>query len=122
MLDELGEATDRTCHDGPAVGHRFGTGEPETLTSRGTDHDRGAVVEAGELVAWHESERIRHLCSERAVACHDESKACSGCQEILDALLFRQPPGEENLGRSSLRLRRRGDLDAVRDYAGTRCA
>ena len=33
MLDELGEPANRARNDGPAVRHRFRTGEPETLSS-----------------------------------------------------------------------------------------
>ena len=51
MLDELGEPANRTRHDGPAVRHRFRTGEPETLPSRGADDDCRAVIEVGEFVA-----------------------------------------------------------------------
>jgi hypothetical protein len=88
VFDELAKPTDRTCHHGPAVGHRFGTRDPETLPARGAHHDRGAVVEAGELVAWHESQGIRHFGAKGAIAGYDESKPCSSRQEVLDALLL----------------------------------
>ena len=112
---QIEEAADGRRDDRLPVRHRLGAGEAEALSPRGTDDDRGPRVEA---VALGRGDRpgARHPLAQRPVAHDHEVQPLPCLEQLLDALLRRQPPDEENLRRVGLPAWLVRQHDAVRDH------
>jgi hypothetical protein len=81
------------------VGHRLEHAERQALAVGGEDHDRGAAVQALELLVRDEAQRSGDEVSQRAVAGDDEVHAAGRLDELENPLLAREPSREEHLGR-----------------------
>ncbi len=117
MDDEIAQAADVSGDHGPAVRHRLRAHDAEAFSVRRAGDDRGPPVEPLELVVRDEPERARHLFAKRAVAGDDERVALGGCNQLADALLRREPPGEQDLRRLRLFADLVRKVDAARDRA-----
>ncbi len=90
---------------------------PVALAKRRDAHDRRALVEAADLRARDEAERVRDLRTERAVADDHARQPLRRRGELERALLRREPPDEEDV-RRLLRLDHLlGQRDGARDHA-----
>jgi len=98
------------------VGHRLGAHDAEALAVRRAGHDGSAPVQRDELIVGKHSERAWHAVPERAVPGDDQRQPSRRLQQLEDALLGREPAGEEDLGRIRRRRNLAGDLDAARDH------
>ena len=89
---------DRGSDDRASVGHRLPGYDAIALPPGRADDDSRALVVRAEIAWRDEADGIRNSIAERPVSDDHTWDSLGRLEELEDALLFREPPDEEDVG------------------------